>query len=50
MWVNYFGVQNQGTGFAVTTAGNAFARGIVRDSDFGVQGPYVGLKWIGNVA
>lgn len=34
MFVNYFNAQSLVPGF---------------DSDFGLQGPYVGLKWIGNV-
>lgn len=34
MWVNYFNAQ---TSFDLNT------------SDFGVQGPYVGLKWVGSV-
>ena len=38
MWVNYFNVLSTGT------------RGATNQSDFGVQGPFVGLKWLGNVA
>ncbi len=39
MWVNYFNVhQNHQIG----------ADGA--DSDFGLQGPFIGLKWLGNVA
>lgn len=41
MWVNYFSVLNDASTFRF--AGN-------RVSDFGLQGPYVGLKWVGNVA
>jgi hypothetical protein len=41
MMVNYFSVLHDVSGFR--NSGN-------RVSDFGVQGPYVGLKWIGNVA
>lgn len=37
MWVNYFSVIN-----ADLIGGNK--------SDFGLQGPYIGLKWLGNVA
>ena len=40
MWVNYFGVQTSATAM----------QGVVAKSDFGVQGPFVGLKWLGNVA
>ncbi len=40
MWVNYFNVLHH-----VPTG-----RGFVTASDFGVQGPFVGLKWVGNVA
>lgn len=40
MWVNYFNVlQDKGRKAADITT-----------SDFGVQGPFVGLKWLGNVA
>ncbi len=38
MFVNYFNVLND-----VSTTG-------VTRSDFGLQGPYLGLKWVGNVA
>jgi len=38
MWVNYFNVQQMGV-----------ASGVVQKSDFGLQGPYLGLKWVGNV-
>ncbi|HVT62308.1 MAG TPA: Lpg1974 family pore-forming outer membrane protein [Legionellaceae bacterium] len=41
MWVNYFnvisGVDNSGASLA-------------SDVNFGLQGPYIGLKWMGNVA
>ena len=38
MWVNYFNAQAfQGNQSTLTT-------------DFGVQGPYIGLKWVGNIA
>lgn len=40
MWVNYFSV-NQNPGSLL--AGGA-------DGDFGLQGPFIGLKWLGNVA
>lgn len=36
MWVNYFNIANSGLG--------------VGDTDFGLQGLYFGLKWLGNVA
>ena len=38
MWVNYFNVQS-------------YPRNVTGElkSDFGVQGPYVGLKWLGNL-
>lgn len=41
MWVNYFSVLNDASTFRFSGS---------RVSDFGVQGPYVGLKWVGNVA
>ncbi len=40
MWVNYFNV----------IADKAAVRGTTSSDDFGVQGPFVGLKWLGNVA
>ena len=40
MWVNYFHGQQFGTPLVAD----------VKDTDFGLQGPYVGLKWVGNVA
>lgn len=39
MWVNYFNSQNLGSHHG----------GHTRQSDFAVQGPFIGLKWIGNV-
>jgi len=41
MWVNYFNIQ-QMTGVSTGTFYNT-------ETDFGVQGPYLGLKWVGNV-
>ncbi|WP_133128138.1 Lpg1974 family pore-forming outer membrane protein [Legionella nagasakiensis] len=38
MWVNYFHAQ-QYTHFGLSD----------EDSDFGLQGPYIGLKWVGSV-
>ena len=39
MWLNYFNAQqNSGGGFGM------------QESDFGLQGPYIGLKWLGNIA
>jgi len=35
MWINYFSAQSNVTG---------------NTSDFGLQGPFVGLKWLGNIA
>ena len=39
MWNNYFSVLDTGTGAGTT-----------KSSDFAVQGPFIGLKWLGNVA
>ena len=39
MWINYFNVLN-----------NAIASSPVRSTDFALQGPFVGLKWVGNIA
>ena len=38
MWVNYIG--------ALT---NAFS-GVAQSENFGIQGPYIGLRWVGNLA
>ena len=43
MWVNYFHAQQLGTAVAGKATG-------VDESDFSLQGPYIGLKWVGNVA
>lgn len=42
MWVNYFNVVQK-------SFNSTGSRGAIRSSDFGLQGPYVGLKWVGNV-
>jgi len=39
MWLNYFNASHVGRGFGTETR-----------ADFGLQGPFVGLKWVGNVA
>ena len=39
MWINYFNVQNNPRGLGQT-----------KESDFALQGPFIGLKWLGNVA
>lgn len=41
MWVNYFNAQH---------TASALVSGNVDKTDFAVQGPFVGLKWVGNVA
>ena len=41
MWVNYFN--------AVRTQGSNLLEAS-ENGDFGLQGPYIGLKWLGNVA
>ena len=39
MWINYWGIQDI-----------AFGNGSTKETGFGLQGPYVGLKWLGSVA
>ncbi len=39
MWLNYFNAAHEGKGF-----------GTEAQADFGLQGPFIGLKWVGNVA
>ena len=39
MWINYFNAQGCGGGMGRTM-----------ESDFALQGPFIGLKWLGNVA
>lgn len=41
LWINYFNAQQNS--LAEVPAG-------IQQSDFGLQGPYIGLKWLGNVA
>lgn len=41
MWANYFNALQDGAGIGL---------GDTRDTNFAVQGPFVGLKWVGNVA
>jgi hypothetical protein len=41
MWVNYFNAVSNGNFLGYTST---------KESNFAVQGPFVGLKWIGNVA
>lgn len=43
MWITYFNAQQLSTSVAAGVSG-------VNESDFSLQGPYVGLKWVGNVA
>ncbi len=38
MWINYFNAQQNAKGLGI------------QQSDFGLQGPYLGLKWLGHVA
>lgn len=46
MWFNYFHALQTGIYTGLDGAGTTFST----SSDFGVQGPYLGLKWVGNVA
>ena len=48
MWVNYFNALHDGGTFPfnATTVGE----GTTTQSNFAVQGPFIGLKWVGNVA
>ena len=45
MWLNYFNAQQDSNGANATNANPT-----VIQTDFSLQGPYVGLKWVGNMA
>ncbi|WP_028388953.1 Lpg1974 family pore-forming outer membrane protein [Legionella fairfieldensis] len=48
MWVNYFNAQRSVN--PVFLGGSATPVAVdVRESNFGINGPYLGLKWVGNV-
>jgi hypothetical protein len=38
MWINYFHASQAAVGVATT-----------KEADFALQGPFIGLKWLGNV-
>lgn len=48
MWVNYFNALSDGIRVATGSVGTL--GGSTTESNFAVQGPFVGLKWVGNVA
>lgn len=43
MWVNYFNAIHEGLVWDAT------AMPVMKESNFAVQGPFIGLKWVGNV-
>jgi len=49
MWVNYFNGLNAGPSGTSSNYDSASAL-VTNQSNFAVQGPFVGLKWVGNVA
>ena len=48
MWVNYFNALQADGGFPGGSGGPT--EGTYTQSNFAVQGPFIGLKWVGNVA
>ena len=48
MWVNYLNIQESAGLFPVTTGGLDNSD-VGKSINFGEQGPFVGLKWLGNV-
>lgn len=49
MWVDYIDALSRGTG-SLDSFFNGPGFGSTKESNFAVQGPYIGLKWVGNVA
>ncbi len=48
MWVNYFNALSESGTFPNIIVGSSV--GVTTQSNFAVQGPFVGLKWVGNIA
>jgi len=48
MWFNYFNAMHNVGAFGTTVATGLAARPLV-EADFGAHGPYIGLKYVGNV-
>ena len=46
MWFNYFNAQQ---GFTASSAGSAASNPLFAETSFGASGPYVGLKYVGNI-
>jgi hypothetical protein len=50
MWVNYFNVQEFGGPIFAANSTTLPSGSMFSEANFSVQGPYIGLKWVGNIA